>query len=1232
MKNRLLLIISLLFTIQFACVEPLFSAPVDSITARKAATRFYNWKTGRSVDENFAQLVYIQQTNPQSTGLQTAPVNALYVFNFDNHFVMMSADTRVIPVLAYSTESGFNADGLPGSLDWFLDEYVREIESILRSISDFESETTMNEWNHWLSGEVPMMATAANVGPLLQTLWDQNSPYNSLCPEDPNGPGGHTYAGCVACALAQIIRYWQYPSSGIGSHTYTANYSSYSSYYGDYGTQSVDFSATTYDYSLMPLSLNSGSTSAQINEVAKLMYHCGVAVEMMYGANGSGAFDNMAANALISHFGYNGVTIKNKNSYTDINWLNLIKNELNNLRPVYYSGNNTGGHAFVCDGYDSEDMLHFNWGWRGSYNGYYTVASLNPGTYDFSGNQMAIIGIDASQPMVHTGSKSLSFLTEADANSDSKSVSVLGANLDNPITASVTGSFKISNNNLNFFSIRTLNSNGGTLYVRYEPTINSGSESGYIVLTSGSIIDTIYLSGIVYDPYPHCLPPENLTISSQNLQDITIQWDAPVIAPDPHTLTWSSNSANMSYGSGSEYKKSMLQRFCDTDLVAYHNQALTKIRFYAKSGATTYKAVVYKGGSYNGAFNPGTLVLSQDINLSTLTMDTWNTVTLNTPVVVDATQELWFGVYMEAPGGSYCMPLSPQPMPKKGSICGTHTSNSVTWSELFGDDYSFCIQGTVDNAQVVTDYLVSRDGTVIGTTTSTSIQDHVNSTGTYTYVVKANWNNGCEDSAQMSFTNIAHILATPEALDFFSNYGHGTLVKTVIVGGNGLNESIMAQVSGNFQISTNGTNYSYNQSLPSTGGTLYVKYVPASSDSEYESGLVTLTSGSLTTTVPLSGQCYAGCNAPQNLVISQSASTMNLSWDAPEAQVIQQENLTWLEAESSTNTGYASNMSLFIAQRFDTDDLASLHGKRLTEVSFIPNSAVTNYKIVVFKGGGTYNNYYLTSGTQVVNQNVNISTLTAGVWNSIALESPVTIDASQELWFGLYFEAPASSYPIRFATPYVAKKGCLVRDASSSLWNEYRQNTYCFALKATIEDAPITLTHYQIDRNETTLGNTGNTSYTDNVIYNGEYDYDVWAVWSNGCRMPVRGSVTVSGLCDPQGEAYTVEACESYTWHGEAYTTSGTYIYAHTGADGCPIIDTLHLTVNHATAATDVQEACNTFTWIDGISYTESTDEPTFTLTNAAGCDSVVTLNLSIHHSDTTEFSQTSCYTSSGTG
>ena len=424
-RLTLLLVASVL-----AFAQPLASAPVDTVSARKAATNFYNWRTARSLTYDYAHLVHIQQTEPQGTDLQTAPVDALYVFDFGDGFVMLSADTRIRPVLGYSTESGFNSENIPSQLLWLMEEYAREIESILESVSDGESVEVADEWSQWLSGEVPVMATAANVGPLVQTLWDQNSPYNSQCPTASNGPGGHVYAGCVACALAQILRYWQYPSSGIGSHSYSANFSSQG--YGNYGTQSVNFAAATYDYSLMPLSLNSNSTTAQINEVAKLMYHCGVAVNMKYGPYGSGAYDSDAANALLTYFGYTGITTKYKSNFSESDWLALIKGELNSLRPVIYSGQGSGGHSFICDGYDSQDLLHFNWGWSGSYNGYYTLSNLNPGTHNFSSGQLAIIGIDASQPMIHAASELMSFLSEAGVVSDSKSVPVLGANLAVP--------------------------------------------------------------------------------------------------------------------------------------------------------------------------------------------------------------------------------------------------------------------------------------------------------------------------------------------------------------------------------------------------------------------------------------------------------------------------------------------------------------------------------------------------------------------------------------------------------------------------------------------------------------------------------------------------------------------------------------------------------------------------------------------------------------------------------
>ena len=210
-----------------------------------------------------------------------------------------------------------------------------------------------------------------------------------------------------------------------------------------------------------------------------------------------------------------------------------------------------------------------------------------------------------------------------------------------------------------------------------------------------------------------------------------------------------------------------------------------------------YKAVVYQGGSNNGDFNPGTLVFSQDISLSSLNMNSWNTITLNTPIVVNATQELWFGIYMEAPGGTYCIPLSSNSKPKKGCICGTHSPGSVSWEELF-PNMTFCIRGTMAKVQTVMDYQVSRNGIPIGTTTATSIEDHVTHTDTYTYSVTANWSNGCTASEQKSFTNIANISATPDALDFYANFGHGTLVKTVIVNGNGISGTIQATVNGNF--------------------------------------------------------------------------------------------------------------------------------------------------------------------------------------------------------------------------------------------------------------------------------------------------------------------------------------------------------------------------------------------------------------------------------------------------
>ena len=1244
MKNRnLLATLFVLIVSILTFTEPISASPVDTLTARKAAINFYNWKTGRSVSESIAQLSYRQYFVENGVGETAENGCAFYVFNIGSHYVMVSADTRVLPVLGYSTESTFYPDNIPEPIQEWMNNYTEEIRIIVQELTDEECEPMIAEWNRLLDGDMPMQEAVTNsVAPLLTTTWNQNSPYNSMCPSDAGGPGGHVYAGCVACAMAQIIRYWAYPTTGIGSHSYNCDFTTQG--YGNYGTLSANFGATTYNYSLMPNSL-SGATQAQINEVARLMYHCGVAVDMMYGPNGSGAYDSHAASALRNYFGYNNATLKYKSSYTDANWLALVKGELDNLSPVYYSGQGSGGHAFVCDGYDNQDYLHFNWGWGGSYNGYYAVTSLTPGTHNYSSSNLAIIGVTAANAMIHAGSQQLTFFTEQNVVSESKPVNVLTNHLSGGVSAVVTGNFKVSTDNSTFSTSLTMGSSGGTLYVRYHPTINSGTEHGYVVLSSASVHDTIMLTGVVYNATPYCLPPENLSISSQNLQDVSIQWEMPTVPADLHTLTWSANSVNMNYGSSSDYKRSMLQRYCDTDLITYHNQALTHISFYLQSGVTLCKAIVYKGGHYDGGIDPGTLVLSQDLDMSSLTAGSWNTVTLNTPILVDATQELWFGIYIEASGGTYCMPTSSTPMPTKGAIVGRHSGNSLSWEELT-ENYSFCIRGTVENVQTVTNYAVYRDGALITTTTGTSYQDHLSATNTYQYTVTANWSNGCTASATKTFTNVASIIATPETVDFYTNYGHGLHVKKVIVDGSGLASSIQATVSGNFLISTDSVNFFNTRTLPAAGGNLFVKYVPTSSTTEFEVGLLTLVSGNISATVSLSGQCSGGCNPPQNLVLSQSGSTVGLSWDAPTAQVITQQPLTWMQSTDYTGFGDPNNSNQrYIVHRFDTDDLAPYHGKQLTAVSFIPHASVTTYRIVVYQGGGIRTTTYLQSGTQVVNQIVNISSLTMGSWNTITLNTPVTIDASQELWYGIYLESPANTYPVYVGTPYVAKKGLITKTASATdlYWMDYLANsnyanTYCFALNSTIEDAPVSLTHYQIDRNGDYVGETNNTSYSDQVVYNGDYDYTVWAFWNNGCRAAVQGSITVTGLCEPTGHAFTEESCDSYQWHGETFTESGDYTYQYTLSGGCPAVDTLHLTIHYGTHNIETETACESYTW-NGQTYT-TYGTYTFSYNNAAGCASVDTLHLTVNYGTHNVETETACesytwngqtYTTSGT-
>lgn len=220
---------------------------------------------------------------------------------------------------------------------------------------------------------------ASDVSPLLSTTWNQGQYYNDLCPSDGSSTAGngHVWAGCVATAVAQVMRYHQHPAQGAYGFAYL---------HDAYGLQEADFAAHTYNWSAMPNNVTATHTG-----VATLLRDCGVASRMDYGPDGSGAYTHTLADALPLFFGYNtNVVYVSREEVTDLaTWKSILQSELANGRPLVYDGNNeTSGHAFVCDGYrSSDDTFHFNWGWSGAYDGYFDVNDLTPGTRSYNDGQ-----------------------------------------------------------------------------------------------------------------------------------------------------------------------------------------------------------------------------------------------------------------------------------------------------------------------------------------------------------------------------------------------------------------------------------------------------------------------------------------------------------------------------------------------------------------------------------------------------------------------------------------------------------------------------------------------------------------------------------------------------------------------------------------------------------------------------------------------------------------------------
>ena len=359
--------------------------PVDKETAKTIGAKFLQASTElKNVDADGLEFV---TTYKMSDGN-----DAFYVFNTESGFVIVAADDCATPILGYSTEGQFVTDDLPIQMQEYLNDFVEEIQYGIEN-ETYKDEKTIRQWELVkTTGKTNENRDAKSVAPLLGNItWDQVPRYNALCPSNDDG---QAITGCVATAMGQIMKYWNKPTKGTGTHSYV---------HPVYGELSANFGETTYDWEHMPDALSSTSSTIEINAVATLLYHCGVAVDMNYGLSsqgGSGADSKLVPGAMKDYFSYSYNSYDYRQHYTNEVWLKKVKACLESSPgcPVYYTGHDTNGksgHAFVCDGYDEDDKLHFNWGWAGKANGYYAVDALNPQmnptlTYYFNKNNLAI--------------------------------------------------------------------------------------------------------------------------------------------------------------------------------------------------------------------------------------------------------------------------------------------------------------------------------------------------------------------------------------------------------------------------------------------------------------------------------------------------------------------------------------------------------------------------------------------------------------------------------------------------------------------------------------------------------------------------------------------------------------------------------------------------------------------------------------------------------------------------
>lgn len=383
-----------IFTILFLLIGSVFAQNVNFSEASRVASQFF-----RTQDKSLVQCADVAVADADTL---------YYIFNADNGYVVVAGDRRVPPILAFSDQRPYTVSEMVPPAKMWMDNYRRQLAEL--KAQPASAQPVHEAWARLSRGEQPLRDVVEGMEPLVHSHWGQGTFYNYYCPVDFSGENDHVVTGCVATAMAQLIYYFRFPETGTGSYSYTD---------ANYGVQSADYGATTYNYEAMcdePTAINP--------EICKLMHHCGVGVDMVYGPDGSGMYNHSAARVLRTFFKYSPQTEYLFRDSTDLDWDSVIVSHLDRRIPMYYAGwsnpATNNGHGFLVDGYkivDSAYYYHFNFGWDGYADNYFYTDQLNVSGTHFNLAQELIVNAypDTTQytyptPQPLTGSKTLTAL------------------------------------------------------------------------------------------------------------------------------------------------------------------------------------------------------------------------------------------------------------------------------------------------------------------------------------------------------------------------------------------------------------------------------------------------------------------------------------------------------------------------------------------------------------------------------------------------------------------------------------------------------------------------------------------------------------------------------------------------------------------------------------------------------------------------------------------------------